>query len=240
MTVHLGAKEGDFAETVLLPGDPLRAQALAERLDDVVCVNRVRGMLGFTGRLGEVRVSVQGTGMGMPSASIYAHELCTAFGVRRLIRVGTCGAIRPDLRLGDVLLAMTASTDSSMNRRRLDGLDFAPCASFRLLRAAVETAEAQGLPVMVGGVFSADTFYDDREIWRRLAPYGVLAAEMETSALYTIAARHGAEALSVLTVSDVMRTGEGLSAEDRERSCTAMMDLALDLVRRSAATEARS
>ncbi|MBW2527697.1 MAG: purine-nucleoside phosphorylase [Deltaproteobacteria bacterium] len=233
MTVHLG--EGtQFADTVLLPGDPLRAKAIAERLDDVECVHQVRGMPGYTGTRHGVRISTQGTGMGMPSASIYVHELITVCGVRRLIRVGTCGAIQEDLRLGDVVLAMAASTDSNMNRRRLDGLDYAPCASFRLLRAAVEAAEARNLPVRVGGVYSADAFYDETDAWKRLAPYGILVAEMETSALYTTAARHGAEALSVLTVSDRIATGEALTPEQRERSCTDMMELAIDVAVRCA------
>jgi purine-nucleoside phosphorylase len=229
MTVHLGAKPGDVAETVLLPGDPLRAEAIAERLDDVVCTNRVRGMLGFTGSFQGVPVSVQGTGMGMPSASIYLHELITTYGARRLIRVGTCGGIQRDLALGDLVLAMTASTDSNMNRRRFDGLDFAPCASYALLRAAVEAAAARNLPVRVGGVYSSDAFYDESESWKRFEPYGTLVAEMETSALYTTAARHGVDALSVLTVSDSIPTGEALSPEARERQCTTMVDVALDV-----------
>jgi purine-nucleoside phosphorylase len=232
MTVHLGAKPEDFAETVLLPGDPLRAQAIAERLDDVTCANRVRGMLGFTGRFKGARVSVQGTGMGMPSASIYAHELITTYGARRLIRVGTCGAMQSDLALGDLVLAMTASTDSNMNRRRFDGLDFAPCASYPLLQAAVEAAASRNVPVRVGGVYSSDAFYDESEAWRRFEPYGTLVAEMETSALYTTAARHGVDALSVLTVSDRIATGEALSPEARERQCTAMVDVALDVALR--------
>ncbi len=227
MTVHLEAKPGDIADTVLLPGDPLRAQAIADRLDDASCTNRVRGMLGFTGTFEGVRVSVQGTGMGLPSLSIYAHELMVDYGVKRLIRVGTCGAMQPHLALGDVILAMTASTDSNLNRRQLDGLDFAPCASFALLQAAVAAAAALGLTVHVGGVFSSDVFYDDTEAWKRLAAYGTLVEEMETSALYSLAAKHGAEALAILTVSDLIATGEALSSADREQRCTAMIDVAL-------------
>ena len=233
MTVHLEAKPGDIAETVLLPGDPLRAQAIADKLDDAVCTNRVRGMLGFTGTFEGVRVSVQGTGMGLPSLSIYAHELMVAYGVKRLIRVGTCGAMQPNLKLGDVILAMTASTDSNLNRRKVDGLDFAPCASFALLQAAVEAAAAQQLTVHVGGVFSSDAFYDETEAWKRLAVYGTLAAEMETSALYTLAAKHGAQALAILTVSDLIASGEAMAAEDREKRCTAMIDVALKVAVRA-------
>lgn len=235
MTVHLEAKPGDYAETVLLPGDPLRAQAIAERLEDRRCVNRVRGMLGFTGTYRGVPVSVQGTGMGLPSFSIYAHELLVDYGAKRLMRVGTCGAMQPHLALGDLILAMAASTDSNLNRRRLGGLDFAPCASFELLSAAVAVAAARQLPVHVGGVFSSDAFYDDTEAWKALAAYGVVAAEMEASALYTLAARHGAQALAILTVSDRIPTGEALSSADRERSCTAMFDVAFEVAVRAAA-----
>ena len=233
MTVHLEAKPGDIADTVLLPGDPLRAQAIADQLDDVVCINRVRGMLGFTGTFEGVRVSVQGTGMGLPSLSIYAHELMVDYGVKRLIRVGTCGAMQPHLALGDVILAMTASTDSNLNRRQLDGLDFAPCASFALLQAAVEEAAALALTVHVGGVFSSDVFYDDTEAWKCLAAYGTLVEEMETSALYTLAAKHGAEALAILTVSDLIATGEALSSADRQHRCTVMTKVALKVAVRA-------
>jgi purine-nucleoside phosphorylase len=227
VTVHLEAKPGEIAETVLLPGDPLRAQAIADKLDDVVCTNRVRGMLGFTGSFEGVPVSVQGTGMGLPSLSIYAHELMVDYGVKRLIRVGTCGAMQPHLALGDIILAMTASTDSNLNRRQMDGLDFAPCASFPLLQAAVAEAAAQQLTVHVGAVFSSDVFYDDHESWKTLAAYGTLAEEMETSALYTLAAKQGAQALAILTVSDLIATGEALSSADRQQRCTPMMDIAL-------------
>ncbi len=235
MTVHLEAKPGDYAPTVLLPGDPLRAKAIAERLEDCRCVNQVRGMLGFTGTFQGAAVSVQGTGMGLPSFSIYARELLVDYGAKRIMRVGTCGAMQPHLALGDLILAMAASTDSNLNRRRLDGLDFAPCASFELLSAAVEIATARQLPVHVGGVFSSDAFYDETEAWKDLAAHGVLAAEMETSALYSLASQHGAQALAILTVSDRIATGEALSSADRERSCTAMFDVALEVAVRAAA-----
>jgi len=234
VTVHLEAKPGDYADTVLLPGDPLRAKAISERLDDVRCVNQVRGMLGFTGTYQGVPVSVQGTGMGLPSFSIYARELLVDYGAKRLMRVGTCGAMLPELKLGDLVLAMAASTDSNLNRRRLGGLELAPCASFALLRSAADLAEERQLTVHVGGVFSGDAFYDETDAWKAFAAYGVVAAEMETSALYTLAARHGAEALAILTVSDLIPTGEAMPSADRERSCTAMFDVALEVVRRAA------
>lgn len=234
MTVHLGAEPGAIAETVLLPGDPLRAQVIADKLEDAVCTHRVRGMLGFTGTYKGARVSVQGTGMGLPSASIYIHELIVDYGVKRLMRVGTCGAMQPELDLGDLVLAMSASTDSNMNRRRVDGMDLAPCASFELLQTAVEAARDMKIEPHVGGVFSSDAFYDDTEAWKTLAAYGVLVGEMETSALYALAARHGAQALSILTVSDRIATGEAMSSEQREKSCTAMMDVALEVAARVA------
>jgi purine-nucleoside phosphorylase len=231
MSVHIGAQPGEIAERVLLPGDPLRAKWIAETyLDGAVCYSTVRNMLGFTGTYKGTPVSIQGSGMGMPSASIYYQELLAEYGATTLIRVGSCGAIIEDLRLRDVVAASAACTDSAMNRVRFDGLiDFAPVADFGLLRAAVDAAAARDVPMRVGSVMAADAFYTDRpDLYERLALYGVLAVEMETAALYTIAARFRARALTVLTVSDHIMTGEHTSAADREQTFGQMVEVALD------------
>lgn len=231
MTVHLEAQPGAIAPVVLLPGDPLRAQFVAEQfLTDATCHNRVRNALGFTGRFREHRVSVQSTGMGMPSCAIYAHELLAGYGARVLIRIGTCGAIQPDLELGDVVLAMSASTDSAMIRQRFGGQDYAPTASFELLRRAVELGAGLPRPPRVGPVLTSDTFHATRDDWwRPWSEHGVLAAEMETAALYTLAARAGARALSILTVSDHVLTGAHTTADERQRGFARMVELALEL-----------
>jgi len=230
MSIHIGAKPGEIAEAVLLPGDPLRAQFVAETyLRDAVCHSRVRGMLGFTGTYQGRRVSVQGTGMGTPSISIYAHELVADYGARRLLRIGTCGALQPDIQLGDVLLAQAASTDSSVNRQRFGGADFAPAASFELLLKAFQIARARGIQARVGTVLTSDVFYaDDPGFWKLWARHGVLAAEMETAALYTIAAGFGVQALSLLTASDSLVTGASATTEQRQQGYTAMMEIALE------------
>jgi purine-nucleoside phosphorylase len=231
MSTHIGAQPGEIAERVLMPGDPLRAKWIAETyLEDAKCCSTVRGMLGFTGRWRGVDVSVQGSGMGMPSCSIYAHELITEYGVKTLIRVGSCGALTEDLRLRDVVAASGASTDSNMNRMRFDGLiDYAPVADFPLLRTAVDVAERRGIQMHVGPIFAADAFYTDRpDLYDALADYGVLAVEMETAALYTIAARFRARALTVLTVSDHIKTGERTTAQEREQTFGQMVEIALD------------
>jgi purine-nucleoside phosphorylase len=230
MSIHIGAGKGEIAEVVLLPGDPLRAQFVAETyLKDAACHSRVRGMLGFTGLYKGKRVSVQGTGMGVPSISIYAHELVAEYGVRRLIRIGTCGAMQEEIRLGDVILAQAAGTDSAVNRIRFAGGDFAPAASFELLLAAFEAARSLGIRVRVGGILTSDTFYsDDPDSWKVWARYGVLAVEMESAELYTIAARHSAQALSVLTASDNLLTHATATAEQRQKGYTAMMEIALE------------
>jgi purine-nucleoside phosphorylase len=230
MSLHLAAERGAIAERVLLPGDPLRARWIAETwLTDVVCYNTVRGMLGFTGFWKGARVSVQGTGIGMPSMALYATELFRDFGVSEAIRVGTCGALQPDMALGDLVVAMAASTDSGMHRRTTGGLDLAPTASWDLLRAAVEAADT--LPgdwtSHVGGVASMDAFYDGTDAIAALRAHGVLAVEMEASALYAVAARHRARALAILTVSDHVTTGQALTPEARERTLAPMIDLAL-------------
>ena len=231
MSTHIGAKHGQIARTILLPGDPLRARNIAETmLEDVICFNEVRGMLGFTGRYGDKRVSVMGTGMGIPTLSIYVNELVTEYQAETLIRVGTCGAFQPDLKVGDIVLAMAASTDSHINRLRFDGMDFAPTASFDLLLKAYEAAGALGIDVHVGGVFSSDTFYgDDLESWKKWAAFGLLVCEMETSGLYTLAAKFNVRALSVLTVSDSLATGDSSTARQRERDFSQMAEIALNI-----------
>lgn len=231
MSVHIGAQPGEIAERVLLPGDPVRAKWIAETfLDDATCYTTVRGMLGFTGTWQGVHVSVQGSGMGMPSASIYTHELITQYAVRTVIRVGSCGALVDDLALGDVLAAIGSSTDSNMNRVRFDGLvDYAAVADFGLLRTAVEVAERRDMAIRVGPVLAADAFYTDRpDLYDSLADYGVLAVEMESAAIYTIAARHRARALTILTVSDHLKRHEAMSAEQREQGFSEMVRIGLD------------
>jgi purine-nucleoside phosphorylase len=233
MSTHIGAQPGEIAERVLMPGDPLRAKWIAETyLDDAKCYSTVRGMFGYTGRWSGVDVSVQGSGMGMPSASIYAHELLNEYGVKTLIRVGSCGALSTDLRLRDVIAASGSSTDSNMNRIRFDGLiDYAPVADFGLLRTSVEAAERRGIQVHVGPILAADAFYTDRpDLYDRLADYGVLAVEMESAALYTIAARFKARALTLLTVSDHIKTGERTTAQEREQTFGQMVEIALDTI----------
>jgi purine-nucleoside phosphorylase len=233
MSTHIGAKPGEIAPRVLLPGDPLRAKWIAETyLEDAKCYSNVRNMFGFTGTYRGVSVSVQGSGMGMPSASIYYHELLSDYGARVLIRVGSCGALTEELQLRDVVAASASSTDSAMNRVRFDGLvDYAPVASFELLRTAVDVAAARNLPMHVGQVFAADAFYTDRpDLFDRLAAYGVLAVEMESAALYTLAARFRARALTLLTVSDHIKTGASTSAHEREQTFAHMVETALDTV----------
>jgi purine-nucleoside phosphorylase len=230
MSTHIGAKPGDIAARVLLPGDPLRATWIAERyLEDAQCYSTVRNMYGYTGTYHGVPISIQGSGMGMPSASIYIHELLADYGARTLVRVGSCGALHEDLALRDVIVANAACTDSSMNRVRFNNLvDFAPVADFELLRAAVEAADASGIPVRVGPVMATDTFYSEHpDLYDKLAEYGVLAVEMETAALYTIAAKFKARALTVLTVSDLIKSGVHASAQDREQTFAQMVEVAL-------------
>ena len=233
MSTHIGAKPGEIAERVLMPGDPLRAKWIAETyLEGASCYSTVRGMLGFTGRWNGVEVSVQGSGMGMPSASIYAHELVNEYGVKSLIRVGSCGALSEDLQLRDVIAAIGSSTDSNMNRMRFDGLiDYAPVADFGLLRTSVEVAERRGVAMRVGPILAADAFYTDRpDLYDLLADYGVLAVEMESAALYTIAARFKARSLTLLTVSDHIKTGEKTTSQEREQTFSQMVEIALDTI----------
>ncbi|MFC2064591.1 purine-nucleoside phosphorylase [Chloroflexota bacterium] len=231
MSVHIGANEGQIAETILMPGDPMRAKYFAENLlEDVVCFNKVRGMLGYTGSYQGKRVSVMGSGMGIPSISIYVNELISEYGVKRLIRVGTCGAFQPELKIGDVLLAQAVSTDSQTNQLRFRGQDYAPFASFDLLMKAYLAAREKGIPVRVGGILSSDTFYmEPSDWWKIWADYGILAVEMESSALYTLAAKFKVEALTILTVSDSLVNGERASSQQREQGFSQMAKLALEL-----------
>ncbi len=230
MTIHIGAKPGEIAETVLMPGDPLRAKWAAETfLKDARCVNETRGMLGFTGTWNSHRVSIQGSGMGMPSLSIYANELIRDFGAKTLIRIGSCGAMQESVGIRDVIVAMTASSLSTPSRGFFKELNFAPCADFGLLRRAVAAAEAKGIASHVGGIYSADVFYDERsDLTEQMTRHGILAVEMEAAELYTVAARFGARALAVLTVSDHLLTKEALPSEDRERSFGEMVEIALE------------
>lgn len=229
-TAHLSAAPGDFADAVLLPGDPLRARHIAERcFEDLRQVNEVRGALGFTGTYRGMPVSVLGTGMGIPSASIYATELVTDYGVTRLVRVGSCGAVQDDIAMRDVILASGACTDSGVNRARYAGLDFAAIADFDLLRTAAEAAELRGVAVRVGNIHSADLFYEPRgELFETMEGMGVLAVEMEAAGIYGVAAERGARALTVLTVSDHLKTGEKATSEERQTTFDEMVDVALD------------
>jgi purine-nucleoside phosphorylase len=228
VSTHLSAEPGAIAERVLLPGDPLRAQWVAETfLDDASCYSSVRNMFGYTGTFEGVPVSVQGTGMGIPSMSIYAHELFAEYGVRTAVRIGTAGALRPEVGVRDVVLAQAASTDSGTNRRRFPGVDFAAVADFGLLSRAHAIATERDLRVHVGGVLTSDLFYGDLEATLRLAEFGVLAVEMETNALYTLAAQFGVRALSVLTISDHLLTKEETSADERQRTFGEMVEVAL-------------
>lgn len=229
MSVHIAAKENEIAETILLPGDPLRAKYIAENfLEGAKCYNEVRNMFGYTGTYKGKKLSVQGTGMGIPSISIYITELMQSYHVQKLIRVGTCGAIQKDVNVRDVILAMTASTDSQTNRLTFEGIDYAPAADFDLLKKAYDSGLENGLNVKVGGVFSADLFYNDHADLKKWAQYQILAIEMETSALYTLAAKFGRKALSILTVSDHILTGEETTAQDRQTTFNDMIEVALE------------
>lgn len=228
MSTHIAAAPGDIAETILLPGDPLRAKWIADTfLENPVQYNSVRNMFGFTGTYKGQRVSVQGTGMGAPSIGIYAYELFNDFNVQTAIRVGTSGGIAPT-KLRDVVIAMTASTDSQINRRATNGLDFAPCANYELLERAVNSARAHGVDYHVGGVASGDLFYDETDSLQQWEKLGILALEMETSQLYTLAARFRRRALSIVTVSDMMDDSGHTSSEERESGFRNMVQLALD------------
>ena len=230
MTIHIGAAKEDIAETVLLPGDPYRAKWAAETfLQDVRLVNEVRGMLGYTGNWKGHRVTIQGSGMGMPSLSIYVNELIRDYDAQTLIRIGSCGGMQDQVKLRDVIVAMTASTLSTPSRGIFKELNFAPCADWSLLRAAVQAAEDKGTTTHVGGIYSSDVFHDERpDLNEQMVRHGILGVEMEAAELYNLAARHGRRALAVLTVSDHLITGEAMPSDQRERSFGDMVEIALE------------
>jgi purine-nucleoside phosphorylase len=237
-TPHIAAEKGDFAEAILLPGDPLRAKYIAETfLTDARQVTGVRNMLGFTGAYVGMPVSVMGTGMGIPSASIYVTELIDEYDVKRLVRVGSCGGISRGVAVRDVIVGIGASTDSGVNRARYAGWDYSATADFELARTAVLAAQEAGVPVRVGNIHSADLFYnpvaDAFDVMERM---GVLAVEMEAAGIYGAAAEKGARALTILTVSDHVRTGDSTTSEERERSFDDMVKIALDRLRLDASS----
>ena len=229
MTIHIGAKPGDIAETVLLPGDPYRAKWAAETfLENPVCINEVRGMLGFTGTWKDNRVTIHGSGMGMPSLSIYVNELIKDYDAKTLIRIGSAGGMADHVGIRDVVLAMTATTNGNPSKSILRELNYAPSADWSLLSAAAKAAEKTGAKIHVGGIYSSDTFYDERpDLNKEMVRHGILAVEMEAAELYTVAARYNRRALAVLTISDHLYTGEALPSEDRERSFGDMVEIAL-------------
>lgn len=231
MTIHIGAQPGEIAETVLMPGDPYRAKWAAETfLEDVKLVNEVRGMLGFTGMWKGNRVSIQGSGMGMPSLSIYANELIRDYGAQTLIRIGSCGGMQDKVGLRDIIVAMTASSISTPSNGIFREFSFAPCADWTLLQAAVAAAgKRDGVTTHVGGIYSSDVFYDERpDLNEQMVRHGILGVEMEAAELYTLAARYGRRALAVLTVSDHLGTGESMPSDQRERSFGDMVEIALE------------
>jgi len=231
MSIHIDAKKGDIAETILLPGDPLRAKWIAETyLENPILFNEVRGMLGYTGTYNGKKVSVMGTGMGVPSISIYAHELITQFGVKNLIRVGSSGSYQKHIKIRDIVLAMAASSNSGVNELRFSGADYAPTADFELFQKAVDTAKRKNIPIKAGNVFTSDEFYaDDFESYKKWSKFGVLCVEMETAGLYTVAAKHNVKALTILTISDSLVTGEVTTSKERETTFNDMIEIALEL-----------
>ncbi|GAA4900976.1 purine-nucleoside phosphorylase [Flaviramulus aquimarinus] len=231
MSIHIEAKQGEIAETILLPGDPLRAKWIAETfLENPFCFNKVRGMLGYTGTYHSKQVSVMGTGMGVPSISIYAHELIDEYNVKNLIRVGSAGSYQNHVKLRDIVLAMAASSNSGVNELRFGGADYAPTANFELFQKAIEAAKTKGISLKAGNVFTSDEFYaDDFESYKKWSKFGVLCVEMETAGLYTIAAKHNVNALSILTISDSLVTGESTTSKERETTFKEMIEIALEL-----------
>ncbi len=232
MSIHNEAKKGEIAETILLPGDPLRAKFIAENIiENAVCYNKVRNGFGYTGTYKGKRISVQGTGMGIPSMSIHVTELIRDYGVKNLIRIGSCGAIKPEIDLMDVILAEGASTDSQMNKLIFGGADFAAIADFELLLKAYNIAKEKNITVHVGNILSSDLFYsDDPDFWKIWAKYGVMAIDMEATALYSIAAKYGVNALTILTVSDHIVRGKSTTSEERETGFSKMIEIALETV----------
>lgn len=230
MSVHIAAKKGEIAETVLLPGDPKRAKWIAENfLENPVCYTDIRGMLGFTGVYKGKKISIQGTGMGIPSASIYINELIKEYDVKKLIRIGSAGSYQKEIKLRDVVVAMSASTDSAINNRRFNNANFAPTASFDLFAKVIKVAEEKNINIKAGNILTSDEFYtDDADYYKKWANFGVLAVEMETAGLYTLAAKYNVKALSILTISDSLVSSEITSSEEREKSFSDMVELALE------------
>ncbi|MGV8814670.1 MAG: purine-nucleoside phosphorylase [Gelidibacter sp.] len=231
MSVHIEAKKGEIAETILLPGDPLRAKWIANTFfENPKRFNNVRGMLGYTGTYKGKRVSTMGTGMGVPSISIYSHELITEYDVKNLIRVGSAGSYQEEVKLRDIVLAMAASSTSGINELRFGGADFAPTADFGLIQKAVEAAKAKNISLKAGNVLTSDEFYaDDFESYKKWSKFGILCVEMETAGLYTVAAKHDVKALSILTISDSLVTGERTTSNERETTFKEMIEIALEL-----------
>ncbi len=229
MSIHITAEKGQVAETVLLPGDPMRAKWIAETFfDDPYCYNEVRGMFGYTGTYKGKHVSVQGTGMGIPSALIYCHELINDYGVKKLIRVGSAGSFQKDIQLRDIVIAMAASSTSGINNSRFINSDYSPTASYELFMKATQYAQKYNIPIKAGNVLSSDEFYeDDPNAYKHWADYGVLCVEMETAGLYTIAAKFDVKALTILTISDSLVTGEVTTSKERETTFSKMIEIAL-------------
>ena len=230
MTIHIGADTGQIAETVLMPGDPYRAKWAAETfLNNAICVNEVRGMLGFTGTYKGQPVTIQGSGMGMPSLSIYVNELIRDYNAKTLIRIGSCGGMQPNVKVRDIIIAMTASVIASPSSTIFKEVQFSPCADYSLLSEAAQAASAKNTDCHIGGIYSSDTFYDERpDLNEQMTRHGILAVEMEAAELYTLAARYQRRALAILTVSDHLQTGETLPAAEREKSFGDMVEIALE------------
>ncbi len=230
MSTHIEGKLGEIAESVLLPGDPLRAKWIAETfLEDAKCYNNIRGMLGYTGTFQGKPISVQGTGMGIPSALIYCHELINDYGVKNLIRVGSAGSYQKDVNLRDIVIAMAASSNSGINNTRFVNCDYSPTADFDLFMKAALYAKNNNIPIKAGNILSSDQFYEDNfENYKKWADFGVLCVEMEAAGLYTIAAKFNVKALAILTISDSLVTGEVTTAEEREGSFSKMIEIALN------------
>ncbi|MBQ4819671.1 purine-nucleoside phosphorylase [Aquimarina sp. MMG016] len=229
MSIHIEAQKGDIAETVLLPGDPMRAKWIAETFfENPLCYNEVRGMYGYTGTYKGKRVSVQGTGMGIPSSLIYCHELINDYGVKNLIRVGSAGSYQKNVKIRDIVIAMAASSTSGINNSRFINSDYSPTADFELFMKAVKHAEEHQISIKAGNVLSSDEFYeDDPDAYKHWAKFGVLCVEMEAAGLYTVAAKFNVKALAILTISDSLVTGERTSSAERETTFGKMIEIAL-------------
>ena len=231
MSLHISAAVGEIAETVLISGDPLRIKHMADVfLEECVCFNEIRGMYGYTGLYKGTRVSMMGTGIGIPTTSLFLHELAVNYGIKNVIRVGTMGAMVSDLELGNLVLAKSASTDSNVNRIEFNGLDYAPTADFDLLSRAFAVAKSRKFNTTVAQVFSTDSFYSDQpNRWQKWIEHGIVGVEMETAALYTLAAKHNIKALAILSVSDNILSGSSSSAEERETAFQDMFKIALEI-----------